>query len=351
MTKYKIKLTPVDTYFFGGEKHEKQEGQLVANYFVQSLDYPQQTTLLGLLRYYLLTKHPKVFSGNKINDKVVAAKVIGPSSFDYNTGTFDFGIIKKLSPLYFIKGNTPYYFAPFDTFFSMDKGFQLLKDGAMYFAKDHYKLIDQYIASKSGDVLKLGQIISTVPKIGNAKTEKKEDKENKFYKQYSKRLAPGWSFCFDLELEENISEEEDPQFIPFGGEKSFFKLQVIKQDKGEITLPASYSRPVPYLFCVSDCFVNGNVLNDTAFAVNRTVSFRNLVSFVANTERYSGLSISDIKQPKRSNRFNLLQRGSVLYFKDNASMEKAKLMIDNNDPPVSAAKKIGFNHIITYPQK
>ena len=43
MAQYKIKITPLQYYFFGGEKHDEE---FKINYSVESLDYPQQTTIL-----------------------------------------------------------------------------------------------------------------------------------------------------------------------------------------------------------------------------------------------------------------------------------------------------------------
>ena len=49
---YKITLTPVEGYFFGGET-TFGEGQ-AKNYFAKSNLLPQETALLGMLRYQIL---------------------------------------------------------------------------------------------------------------------------------------------------------------------------------------------------------------------------------------------------------------------------------------------------------
>ncbi len=352
MANYHIKLTPVDTFFFGGEKHVEKDGKLETNYFVESNMYPQQTTLLGLLRYYLLLKNPTVFESNKIIDKRKAAEIIGPSSFDYNTPPDNFGKITSIGPLYFQYNDQSYFYAPLDIEFEMEK-FQLkkVKDNKKtdYNAKDHYNNICQYLISGSGKTVKLSDIISDVPHVGNEKAEKgisKEEKENKFYKQNAKMMKHGWCFCFDAEIADGAGViDTDDFFIPFGGEKSFFKMEVKKQPPASFSLFDSFKRDTPFILCVSDCFVMSDILKHTSLAVNRYVSFRNIQSKVEETKKYSGLSQTGDKQLSRSKRYNLLQRGSILYFEDIKKRDEVKKLIEANDK--EHCKTIGFNKILT----
>jgi CRISPR-associated protein Cmr3 len=60
MAKYLIKLYPIDRYFFGSDVTFGADN---SNYFVRSVYFPQQTTLLGMLRYYLLLQN------NMLDDK------------------------------------------------------------------------------------------------------------------------------------------------------------------------------------------------------------------------------------------------------------------------------------------
>ena len=48
-----IKLTPLDAFFFGDENTFGMDN---TSYYVRSRKLPQQTSLLGLLRYELLKK-------------------------------------------------------------------------------------------------------------------------------------------------------------------------------------------------------------------------------------------------------------------------------------------------------
>ena len=90
MSKYLIKLKPIGKYFFGGDmtfevgdKSNKDYNSKYSSYIIVSNKFPQQTSLLGMLRYLLLTKSPEVFSlvKNQITNKSDAANVIGQASF------------------------------------------------------------------------------------------------------------------------------------------------------------------------------------------------------------------------------------------------------------------------------
>ena len=340
MANYQLKLTPVDSFFFGGEKHNED---LATNYFVESNLYPQQTTLLGLIRYYLLLKNPSVFNGKKITDHDKAATIIGAASFDFDADSNEFGKIKSISPLYFVNDeNVAYFFAPFDKEFKMGEAYQLLRDEKVYNTKDHYHLVAPYLSSANGDFKELSEIIFTDNQVGNEKAEKGETRDNKFYKQSSKRMTKGWSFCFDAELEEGSGVyNKDEVYIPFGGEKSFFKLEFTAKEKSNFILSEKYVRKVPFAFCFSDCFIDNPIFDGCSFAVNKYVSFRNLKSKVKETLKYNRLSASDGTQMLRSNRFNLLQRGSVLYFPNNENLIKFKKQIE-----AVTGYSIGFNHLL-----
>jgi len=346
---YKITLTPADTYFFGGEKTRRENDALIMDYFVVSNPYPQQTTLLGLLRYFLLLKNPTVFNGKSIINKTEAAKIIGDESFSYGDEPQDFGKIKKLLPLYFNNGTKDYFFAPRDIEFDMSDKFQLSKGGKNYNAKDHNNDIGQYLISNSGDRVKLSDVVKEQPaQAGNEKASKgqtRKEKENKFYKMTFCKLKTGWSFCMDAEIKDDAIKNGDSIFLPFGGEKSYFKLEVKKQMAAKQQLNDLFQRGVPYILCQSDCFVDANILDDATFAVNDFVSFRNLKSKVQETARYSSMTHKDdATQLTRSDRYNLLQRGSVLYFEDKKRRdEAAKKIIEGKDN----CRNIGFNQILT----
>ena len=129
MSTYLIKLTPLDKFFFG---QKKTFGDDNANYFVYSSHFPQQTTLLGLLRYQLLQiAGEEVFKDNKIQDEHKAGELIGKQNFSpFVKDKLQFGIIQSLSPVFIIdkkkdEGKEEY-------FLPVGKRFQKKKEKAPY---------------------------------------------------------------------------------------------------------------------------------------------------------------------------------------------------------------------------
>lgn len=103
MSNFLIKLTPVDKFFFGGDMAFYVEGDESHNdnygtYFVESSMFPQQTSLLGMLRFLLLRGDPSLFDGSRIipgkEDEVV--KLIGASSFQVRNQGRDTSVFGKI---------------------------------------------------------------------------------------------------------------------------------------------------------------------------------------------------------------------------------------------------------------
>ena len=92
-----IKLQPLDRFFFGGDVTFGQNNE---DYFVRSLKYPQQTTLLGMLRYILLLQNDLLDEKGKVKDYKKANNLIGTDSFDPNEQGQSFGVIQNLSPIF-----------------------------------------------------------------------------------------------------------------------------------------------------------------------------------------------------------------------------------------------------------
>ena len=107
-----IKLTPLEPYFFGGERIFEIDDNN-KHYFIRSLDTPSQTALFGVLRF---------LGCNPINGKILGpddTENVGDKSFDLAKGitesTQSFGRIERISPLYLIDNKGNYYIrTPFD---------------------------------------------------------------------------------------------------------------------------------------------------------------------------------------------------------------------------------------------
>ncbi len=339
MAQYKIKITPLQYYFFGGEKHDEE---FKINYSVESLDYPQQTTILGMLRYALLV-HKGWLKGNSIKMDIGDVDgLIGPESFRYGTKENKFGKIKSVSPLYFIHENTDYFFAPLDFSFDLNRDFELSKDGQVYNYKSYGSHIGNCLINQNGVAQSLFDIIGEVSQVGNEKAEKGGTKEDAFYKQKMKKLEDGWSFAVNAEIDLDLDGLN--MNIPFGGEKCIFNIHFEKVEKEKpFTVPANYSRIQPFIYCISDCFIDNIDIKNLPFAVTDSVSFRNLKSKTTTKNFYAFKREQNIDNGMvRSSRYQLLKRGSVLYFDSTEERDKLKAALENN-----SSRTIGFNQFLT----
>jgi|GEM_PF-2417989 len=120
---YNITLKPVTPYFWGMEQVTELGNK--RSYYLKSANYPQQTTILGMLRYQALAQYGLLNVPE--NEKVNAGKLIGDSSFIYEN-TNGYGAIRQISPIQLQRGNLLFLLRDRE-FFSLndDKDYPLRK--------------------------------------------------------------------------------------------------------------------------------------------------------------------------------------------------------------------------------
>lgn len=344
---YQIQLTPVEAYFFGGEKHWKNPntGNDEMDYFSKSELYPQQTALLGVLRYYLLMKF-QLLDPFKRDRVAEANELIGVKSFDFSPNgptslaVQNYGKIKKLSPLFFRKDNQLYLIEPlYDDLKLMVangqyqfKNFSPKKDYERHLIniRDATK-VRFFEDTKNGNNKDF--VFFPINTIGNKKGKKGITENDSFYKQTRYQLNKGWSFNSEVEID--CEFEDDSVLLPFGAERQIFSLLITKIEvESNLEVPIE-PKSLPAIYCISDCFVSEKVWNHVVFAANEAVSFRSLKSSTSTTN-YSVFS----KKKHLSTKYNLLKRGSILYFESGDKRNQAESHFRNNN-----AEKIGFNKI------
>jgi CRISPR-associated protein Cmr3 len=388
MSRYLITLTPVDKFFFGGEttftrgknsdnKDLQKFDELYSSYVVKSNSFPQQTSLLGMLRFLLLSNDKDLFADNKINagKKNDVAKLIGPTSFNVDENSFskmEFGKIKFVFPCFIQRkkeGDNEWedlIYAPLDYSLekvSFEKGWSLLdkKNDLIpiiegYDAKK--RLASQYIGCKTERIDESGLFKEDV-RIGIDRDLNGKTKEGAYYKQIFYRFSDKYPiseeeckshclrFAFYADLDYDISS--DQKFIvSLGGDNSRFILRAEEvADNSEIQLPAAYSNTKNFDNCyakivlISDAFIKKETVNQSIFGINDTVSFRFLTSDL-NTENY--YKFSGNKHLKRSEKkYNLYKRGSVFYFKDEDDVKNFETALKEN----KRFRQIGYNYYQT----
>ena len=359
MSKYQITLTPVDKFFFGGdmtfqvgtEKKDKFNEQF-SSYIIQSSMFPQQTSLLGMLRFLILRNAGEaVFKDGKIVDKAKAKELIGSRSFMVNEDN-DFKTIRSLSHVRVRKTengqSTDLEFAPIFKELNFDKA-----------SLGSYNLHDTCIPSLTKDEYDAKKGIEVNLTDGNAPI-KLEDDENKncvfvkdrrvgidrdiktgiveggaLFKQISYRFNNGkasYCFLFDAEVEDSIPfETYSGQIVTVGADNSQFVIGITRDVKTNDAIK-------PYekaLWLLSPTFLNRAEAQTAKFAITKLMPFRFLKSEMDKVKSYNVLS----RELVRSERYELYVPGSVFYFEDEDHKKAFIKLIESK----KEFRQIGYN--------
>jgi Uncharacterized protein predicted to be involved in DNA repair (RAMP superfamily) len=367
MSKYLITLTPMGSYYFGGENSfsvgENDKNEL-ASYIVKSNLFPQQTSLLGMLRFWVLRNSDAFnLSTNKITNHETAKSLIGEKSFCVN-GKNDFKTIKNIGICFLQKkvGNDNYVSilpSPLDykltvnfenttvgVYNGIEKKLPTIiyeekdKDGKDIRYTDKEGLIKKYISPDGMFALDEGDIFIKDQRIGinrDIKTGKTDDKS--LYKQVFYRLADGFRFAFIAEFKDEYKLPQSGQIVELGGDSSKFVLNV----ENLIENAAFYGEDV--LSTPTGAFAKITLLSDTLldnivvdtnvmFSISEHIPFRFLSFKIDETQKYSRTSKND-----KNKRYSLFKRGSVFYFGNESSLSNFTKAIGNNED----FKQIGYN--------
>ncbi len=378
MSKYLIKLTPHSTFFFGGENTFGEEN---ANYFVKSNYFPQQTSLLGLIRYQLLLQSgSKTFVNNKIQNEENAKILIGKKSLDIEDKKFAFGIIERISPVFISYKDNNFLFHANKEYQWVDKEnkkeindfvFREFKkinksQSVIYSEKEFIPYLEEYNPKSELPDLLVNKDLS-IKKYYKFDSDKKDKPENgifigdkqvgirknydgksdekAFYVQTFYRLDNGYSFCFLLELKDGTDFNSNDVVI-LGGEQSKFKMEVIPESDdifktkiptgNFVNLIPNYkpSESTDKIILVSDAYANNGILVISDFAVTEIIDFRGIKSSIEKTKSYSALSDKDSSALGKTGKYNFFKKGSVLYGNTNDIKNK----LEN-----TTLQKIGYN--------
>lgn len=108
MAKYLVTLNPIGSFFFGDEKtfsfeEEYKKNSKLKNNIIKSRLFPQQTSILGMLRKEILIKENLISDNWDYKDEKKKKRIqecIGANSFSIEGDKQEFGYIKKVSPVF-----------------------------------------------------------------------------------------------------------------------------------------------------------------------------------------------------------------------------------------------------------
>ncbi len=380
--KYFITLRPLTPFFFGGE-NTFGEGE-EANFFVRSNYLPQQTTLLGFLRYELLQQN-KLLGTDPAATKW--AELIGPASFGRKNDEFtgNFGAIKKLSPVFLSNSKQHFICQSFDwgTAESINSEgaieerlypleFSVSAEGNCITAEKENKIpvlkagntdftqkngIKSLWVNTDGKVKKQWDYENEFPsgkgydngffiagqQVGiHRKTKRTKEDTGDFYKIVSYQLADDFAFAFFATIELPSDKKFASRIVTMGGERSVFSMTVTPAETSfeELFTPSTYnegrSDSRKAIVLTSEAYVTDDILSKCRFAITETVPFRNITTTQQQKGNYARISGGAVL--KTEELLYLLKRGSILYTDDTNSIKPSF-----TNP---SFQTIGYNHFI-----
>ncbi len=341
MSKYLVKMTPLEPYSLGSEQGFKYPGEEKLgkkSYFARSEYVPSQTTILGMLRYLVL-QDMGLFRASFVYSEEEKGKIdeaIGPDSYKFNhddSQMQSFGSIQSVSPVFIIKGEEFFVKNPFNNA-AESVGYEPYHFGEeletsvgriqMIRGYDVKKGIGTgYISLKNQEIISNHDLFKRVILTGNRKNNKEKDGKSGFFKREAIQIKKGFSFAVYVDAA-NLPEKS----IGFmGKKKSAFSIEcVAKPDDDQIenkVKSAFADSSVTCYYALSDLYALKSP-NYTAACIVREKYQRNL-----QTDYEKKRFI------KNSNRINLIEAGSVFYQSD------IETYFANAN-----AKNIGYNSIV-----
>jgi CRISPR-associated protein Cmr3 len=360
MAHYLLKIKPIEHFFFGVEKVGNLGNR--KPYYLETTEFPQQTSILGLLRYILLLKEGKL--GKDFSSDPEVIKLIGSYSFPGNPDT-GYGKIKSLSPVFIFDNDkqTAYFARPLDwgyQFKKKDSGCKVsygTEQGKLDFmpSLEKYNAKDEkidYLISSNDDSIPLWfdektkqGVLRKNAKAGNQKkperfldksatdSEKVEAKNEAYYKQEFLYMERPFAYTCVVKIEDD-QLDGFKTVLPFGGERSSFAVS-FELLKDATSVNQYYFNLQPQndhlrIELLSDAYVEQDILNMACFAVCDTIGFRNLKT-KTTTKYYSRISKKvDDNSADFSKQLQLLKRGSVLFFDSLDLLQQAEEKLIND---------------------
>jgi len=286
---YKITLTPLEPFLFGGDNTfgkigDKENG----TYLVKSRYFPQQSAILGMLKKQIMTQSgvlTRKVRGEWVDKyaKDEAIKLVGSKKFDITSNIpQNFGSIKEISPIFLQRKDERFIKkVDIDSFVYKDK---LLKGN-----NPKQDIYDNFISIDNNKKLKSSDIFKSIEQTGN----KIGGEDNSLFKKTSYLLKDDFKFAFYLECEYELKDS----IITLGADGSKFKMEVLQNDE-----KLDYQDKNGYLTLLSDAYISIPIKEYCDFAITSEISYQNL-----QNKKHSTIK----NEFKKSTKIYLYEKGSV----------------------------------------
>lgn len=380
---YKISLEPLDWFFFGGES--TFDNSVKQSYIAHSNMFPQQTALLGMLRYQLLKQEGLLSGKGRTPDMDKVNDLIGPESFTMDNDSQSFGHIKGLSPVFVEKEFVQvkkqgknlervqvcqsYYPVPltdgyelsFDrnvrVFIHGEEKQSLINDNGSFDEKQYrnYMLFHE----KNGCKLNTSEIFETRMQIGITKNtdvlEGEDDEKGRLFKREMVRFRNDkenkvvFRFAFYAILDNELKGD----FVYLGAERSCFKM------KADLVLQDAPGSPIS-LKQLQTLFKNNHPSKEVQGGIellsatfvedleklNRLCdfhwSFQTPFRNIVQTKDGCGkLKSGDVCYHRKDVCFNMLCVGTMLFFDKEEKRAEIERLLSNTH-----LQEIGYNYFV-----
>lgn len=354
---YLCKLKPLEPFFLGGERTFDFSGEAggksedKTSYYIRSEKWPNQSTILGTMRFLVLKKHNLLHDRDKENE-ANEKDYIGEHSFILSNKEQNYGKIKEISPVFLMdKDDNIWIRTPYNQKVKKDKDnyntsyvpmerwdktmdtylgkVRLLKD---YNTKDGLtdsvmNLTDRSIINVESGVLK------DFERVGIAR---QSDEEGFFKKQYWS-MNERFSFAFYCKAEEMAFERLEIVYLGQGKSAFQFTAEESKTDDPLNSLAGPirncYTGSDEFWYALSDVYLES--IDNKAFSIVKKKYFRSLVQ-ANSTKNVDNISFRMSK--KMSRLYELIEAGSVFYYDPFSENE--------NQEGIAGYKQVGLNHVI-----
>lgn len=376
MSRYLVTLKPVEAFFFGGERtfefYDENHKEKLQNNIIKSSMFPQQTSILGMLRKEILNikKLIKEDWNYKDSDKERIKKYIGSESFNIEKEEQDFGIIKKISPVFLAKiDNEKYNFimrVPKDHNKSSDKeckyiplkfsavGYRCNFEQSVHIPSDYdgkEGISNDFVNIETGEIIKSEDVFKVDDYIGiRLVDDKKITEKNSFFRLVKYKLNCDCNkdirFVFTVGIDESLFDKNEKidgykSIVSLGGEGSYFYINFKKVDY-DITEKIKFLKYkcknefYKKIVLLSDAYISKEIYKKYCeYSIAESIDFRNI-----GRNDYKKIKGNYYKNFKKTEcRYSFLEKGSVLFVKNDKVKEFMKDIYNKN------LKKIGYNYL------
>lgn len=288
--KYLVTLSPLEPFLFGGDNTFGKLGdEINGTYLVKSRQFPQQSAILGMLKKEIMTQNnllTRQLKGEWVEpkNKQKAENLVGFEKFDiFSKSIQNFGKIKNISPMFFIK-NDEIFIKKVDID-SFD-----FEDGVLKGYKTKIDIYDNFINIATNEKLTSDKIFKPIEKTAN----KKGGEENSLFKKTSYLLNDNFKFAFYLDCDCDLKNS----IITLGADRSSFKMEV-KEDNSTL----NYEDKKAYLTLISDAYITLSLKDNCDFAITSEISYQNL-----QNQKHAFKH----NEFKKSDKVYLYEKGSVI---------------------------------------